>query len=126
MAATYDLGTIVAAHEAVVAEWDAAGSSCYINVCNSANGVLATVLLSYPCGTVSPTTGQLSLNFNGRDEDAASGGTAHHIDIKDHAGVARCSVPCVESPTPVSGFCAMVSTTVVEGAPFEVSSVTFG
>ena len=116
----------IAVHTAAKVAIDAAGAAGRVDIVDEENVVLATVPLTYPCGTVSGTTGQLTVTPDGRDESAANGGVAHHADICDKDGKKLLVLSCVEGASPVADACVLAVLTVVENAPFEITSITIG
>ena len=116
----------VAVHTAARDAIDAAGASGYVNLVDAEAVVLATIPLTYPCGTVSGTTGQLTITPNGRDKAAANGGFADHADICDKNGKKLLVLSCAEGSSPVADSCVLDSRTIVEGAPVEAISITIG
>jgi hypothetical protein len=131
MSVVFDAATVVAAHTAVRNAWDAAtGTNCSVTVCDSGGAILSVVNLTAVCGTIDAVggtnPGRFTLTPDGRDESAIGGANpAHHVNIRDRAGVTRCTLPCATG-TPTSGVCVMASLTVVAGAPFEITSLYFG
>jgi hypothetical protein len=112
----------IEAHTALLNAIDAAGATCYVEICNSANLVLATLPLSFPAGEVNPTTGALVFDFGDPDAAAANGGEAHHGRLKDKNGkIWLDNLLCTAAgfPAPMTGMLVLNSLTVVEDAPFE-------
>ena len=62
----------VAVQTAILAKIDANGSAAKLNIYTSGATLLSTLPFTYPAGTVNPSTGQLSLTFGARDEEAAA------------------------------------------------------
>jgi len=117
----------IAIHTALLDEIDAAGATCYVEICDSSDVVLSTLPLDYPAGAVNGTTGQLVMAFGARDEEAANGGTASYGRLKDHADkIWLDEVPCSAGSTPVANTLVLTSLTVVAGAPVEGISFTIG
>lgn len=116
----------IAVHTAARDEIDAAGASGYVDIVDSEAVVLATIPLTYPCGTVSGTTGQLTITPSGSDEAAANGGVADHADICDKDGKKLLVLSCSAGATPIADTCVLDSLTIVEGAPVEATSITIG
>jgi len=117
---SWSVAVEVAVQTAIKTQIDGAGASAYFEIYDSGNVLLSTLPLTYPCGTVSGTTGQLSCTFGDRDEEAAATGTADHVVLKNAAGVAvETNIPCQAGSTPVAGYFVMPSLSIVAGTPVE-------
>lgn len=113
----------VAIHNTVVSQLGAA-ADCALT--NAAGTVLAVIPLLTPAGTVNPSTGQLSIAFDGRCEAAAASGTAADAKLRTSAGATLITIPCRSGVSPLSGFVTLASLTVVAGSPVELDELTFG
>ncbi len=117
---SWSVAVEVAVQTAIKAQIDGGGGAAYFEVYDSGNVLLSTLPLTYPCGTVSGTTGQLSCEFGSRDEDAAASGTASYVKLKNSAGVVvESSIPCQAGSSPVAGYFVMPSLSIVIGTPVE-------
>ena len=112
----------VAIHTTVVTELGA-GADCALT--NAAGTVLAVIPLDTPAGTVNPTSGQLSIAFDGRCEAAASG-TAAYAKLRTSGGTVLITLPCRSGVAPLSGYVTLASLTIVAGSPVEIDELTFG
>lgn len=113
----------VAIHNTVVTELGA-GADCALT--NAAGTVLAVIPLDTPAGTVNPTSGQLSIAFDGRCEAATASGTAAFAKLRTSTGTALITLPCRSGVSPLSGYVTLKSLSVVAGSPFELDELTFG
>ena len=112
-----------AIHATVVTELGA-GGNCALT--NSAGTLLAEIPLDTPAGTVDPTSGQLSIAFDGRCEAAAASGTAAYCKLRTSADAVLITLPCRSGTTPLSGYLTLASLTIVAGSPVEIDELTFG
>ena len=124
--ATYSAAALVAAHTAFKDLIDAGIAGGSIKIRDAADVLLATVPLTDPCGTVNPTTGQLTITMAGRDESADATGTAAYGEFCDSAGLVHLSLPAQAGSASVSGKIVINSLSIVAGGPVEVLSATVG
>ena len=124
--ATYSAAALVAAHTAFKNLIDAGIAGGSIQIRDAADVLLATVPLTDPCGTVNPTTGQLTITMAGRDESADATGTAAYGEFCDSAGLVHLSLPAQAGSAAVSGKIVINSLSIVAGGPVEVLSATVG
>ena len=124
--ATYSAAALVAAHTAFKNLIDAGIAGGSIKIRDAADVLLATVPLTDPCGTVNPTTGQLTITMAGRDESADATGTAAYGEFCDSAGLVHLSLPAQAGSAAVSGKIVINSLSIVAGGPVEVLSATVG
>ena len=87
-----------------------------IRIRNSADALLAEVVLTDPCGAVNGTTGQITFSI-ATNEDAATGGTAAYGEFCNSAGTVHLALPCQAGTSPVSGKLVLNSLTLVAGGP---------
>ena len=124
--ATYSAAALVAAHTAFKDLLDAGAAGGSIKIRDAADVLLATIPLTDPCGTVNPTTGQLTITMAGRDESADATGTAAYGEFCDSAGLVHLSLPAQAGSAAVSGKIVINSLSIVAGGPVEVLSATVG
>ena len=124
--ATYSAAALVAAHTAFKNLIDAGTGAGSIKIRDAADVLLAQIPLTYPCGTVNPTTGQLTITMAGRDESADATGTAAYGEFCDSAGLVHLSLPAQAGSAAVSGKVVINSLSIVAGGPVEVLSATVG
>ena len=124
--ATYSAAALVAAHTAFKDLIDAGIAGGSIKIRDAADVLLATVPLTDPCGTVNPTTGQLTITMAGRDESADATGTAAYGEFCDSNGLVHLSLPAQAGSAAVSGKIVINSLSIVAGGPVEVLSATVG
>ena len=124
--ATYSADALVAAHTAFKNLIDAGAGAGYIKIRDAADVLLATVPLTDPCGTVNPTTGQLTITMAGRVESADAAGTAAYGEFCDSDGLVHLSLPAQAGSAAVSGKIVINSLSIVAGGPVEVLSATVG
>ena len=124
--ATYSAAAISAATTAFRNLIDAGSGPGLIRVRSAADALLAEIVLTDPCGTISGTTGQLTLTPAGPDASADAGGTAAYAQICDSAGTVHLSLPAEAGVSPVSGRIVFNTLTIVAGQPVEIISATIG
>ncbi|WP_018991304.1 hypothetical protein [Aromatoleum toluclasticum] len=127
--ATYDVGSLIAAHTAFRDLIDSHATLPGTIKCRAASDVLlGTATLADPCGTVNGSTGQLTFDVDPvlRDESADTGGDIAYVEICDGDGVVRLALPAQAGTTPVSGKAVFNTLTVAAGGPIEITSVTIG
>ncbi len=124
--ATYSLDAIVGAHTGFKTLIDSGGAAGSIKIRSAADVLLAQVPLAYPCGTVSGTTGQLTLSIAGPDTAADAAGTAAYAEVCTSAGAVKLSMPAVAGASAVSGFVVFNTLSIVAGGPVEVLSAVVG
>lgn len=123
--ATYSVAALVAAHTALLALIDGAATAGKVNIRDSADGLLATVMLSDPAGTVSGTTGRLTLSGPGGDLGLATG-TPAYGEVCDGDGVAYLSLPVQSGSSAVSGYLVINTSTIIDGEPVTLVSGAIG
>lgn len=126
MSVTWAGSVLVAAHTAVLGEIDGEGATAYVDIYDSGDVLLSTLPLDFPSGTVNGTTGQLTMAFGARDEEAAASGTASYATLCDAADAVLATITCAEGSTPVSNTCVLTSLAIVAGSPVEGVSFTIG
>lgn len=124
--ATYSLDTLIAAHTALKTVLDSGGSAGSIKIRSAADVLLAQVPLAYPCGTVSGTTGQLTLAIAGPDTSADAGGTAAYAEVCTSSGAVKLALPTQAGTVAVPGYLVLSTLTVVASGPVEVVSAVIG
>lgn len=125
-AATYSLAALVAAHTAFKNLIDAGGAAGSVKIRDAGDFLLSQIALTYPCGAVSGSTGQLVLTADGRDESAEIGGTAAYGEFCDSAGLVHLSLPAQAGSSAVPGKLVLNTLTIAAGGPVEVMSATVG
>lgn len=131
MSVTYSTAVKIAARTAILAQIDtgSAVATAYVNILNSADQVLATLPLTYPCGTVNGS-GQLVFDVSNARDDAAETAPTDRVATKARIHN-RDNVQCLEA-TVVSGSApsannfVLTSTTIASGQPVELVSATIG
>lgn len=121
----FSAAAYIAAHTAFLDLIDAEAGAGSIKLYNSADTLLASVVLTDPCGTVNGTTGQLTLTSVG-EVNGVESGTAAYGEVCDGDGVAHWTLPCAAGTVAVSNRIVMNSLTVVDGAPVNLVSATLG
>ena len=124
--ATYSAAALVAANTSFKDLIDAGAGAGSIKIRDAADVLLATVPLTDPCGTVSGTTGQLTITMAGRDESADATGTAAYGEFCDSDGLVHLSLPAQTGSAAVSGKLVINSLSIAAGGPVEVLSATVG
>lgn len=126
MAVTWHVDMKVAVSTAMVAAIDAASGAAYFVIEDADNVVLSTLPLADPCGSVNSGTGRLTLTPGARDEEAAASGTPHHAKLCGGAGKVWMTCDCVGGPSSVTDSLVVFPSAIVQGAPVELLSATFG
>lgn len=118
---------LIAVHTAGKTTIDAGGAAGKLEIYSAAGTRLSTLPLSYPCGTVSGTTGQLTITFGARDEQAEASGTAAYAKVLTSASLVLIdNIPCAAGTSAVADTCVLTSLTITQGAPVEGVSFTIG
>lgn len=124
--ATYSTAVLVAAHTAFRDLIDAGGTGGFIKIRNDADVLLATIPLTYPCGTIDGATGQLTITLAGRDESADATGTAAYGEFCDSNGTVHLSLPAQVGAAAVTGKLMINTLSIMASGPVEVLSATVG
>ena len=124
--ATYSAAALVAAHTSFRDLIDSGSGPGSIKIRDSADVLLAEIPLTYPCGTVNGTTGQLTITPSGRDESADASGTAAYGEFCNSDGTVYLSLPAQAGTAAVSGYIVINTLTIVAGGPVEVLSAVIG
>lgn len=124
--ATYSVATLVAAHTAFRDLIDAGLAAGSIKIRDATDVLLAQVPLTYPCGTINGTTGQLTVTPSGQDETADASGTAAYAEFCDSAGTVHLSLPAQQGTSAVSGKIVLNTLDIVASGPVEVMSAVIG
>lgn len=134
----YSIDAIEAAHLALLALIDAAATPGKVKaytgsqpatVETSASGtLLGTIILADPAGSVSGTTGVLTINAAGstRDESADASGEIGYVRITDGDDVGILDLPVQAGAAAVSGYAVFNTLTVVADGPIELVSLVIG
>lgn len=123
--ATYSIAALVAAHTALRDVIDSGGDAGTIRIRSAADVLLAQVPLGYPCGTVDPVTGRLTLSVAGSTSAVVSG-TAAYGQVCDSSGGVHLALPAEIGAVPQPGKLVMNTLTLLAGAPVAVFSATVG
>ena len=124
--ATYSAAALVAAHTSFRDLIDSGSGPGSIKIRDSADVLLPEIPLTYPCGTVNGTTGQLTITPSGRDESADASGTAAYGEFCNSDGTVYLSLPAQAGTAAVSGYIVINTLTIVAGGPVEVLSAVIG
>lgn len=87
---------------------------------------LSTIELEDPSGTIDSATGTLTLDPDGRDEEAAESGEADHATLYDGDGAPHRSLPVAEGTSPQAGKIVVTSKQIQQGEPVELVSAQVG
>ena len=124
--ATYSAAAKIAAHTTFRDLIDSGSGAGFVRVRDSADVLLAEIPLDDPCGSVNGTTGQITFAFDGRDEDAAAGGTAASGEFCDSTGAVHLALPAQAGSVAVSGKLVLNTLTIILGQPVEITAATIG
>ena len=134
----YSIDAIEAAHTALLGLIDGAATPGKIKaytgsqpatVETTASGtLLGTIILADPAGTVSGTTGALTMNAAGstRDESADATGTIGYVRVTDGDDVGIMDIPVQAGTEAVSGYAVFNTLSVTSGTPIELVSLVIG
>jgi hypothetical protein len=123
--ATYSVASLVAAHTALRDLIDAGTGAGFLRLRSSAGVLLAELTLTEPAGTVSGTTGRLTLTASG-PADALATGTLAYGEFCDSAGLVHLALPAALGAAPATGAIVVNSLAILQGAPVELISATAG
>ena len=99
--------TKVAVHEGFVSFLDGGSGNARVTIHRSDDVLLATLLLERPCGTVNPSTGQITMIPGPPEDNAPAGGTASYAVIRDSTGEPHRSLGCIQGSVPVINICVI-------------------
>lgn len=122
--ATYSVDTLVAAHTAVRDLIDSGSGAGFIRIRSAADALLAQVALADPCGTVSGTTGQLTLTIAAAGTAAA--GTAAYAEICSSDGAVKLALPCQAGTVAVPGKLVLNTLDLQAGGAVDIVGATIG
>ena len=126
MSVTWESSALVAAHTGVLNTIDAGTAAAYLEIRDAGDVLLSTLPFTDPAGTVDSGTGQLTIVFGARDEQAAATGTASYGEIKDSDGNLVATADCIEGTAPVAGNIVLSTVDIVINTPVEGVSFTIG
>ncbi len=126
LVATYSAAALVAAHGAFKTLMDAGGVAGSIKIRDATDVLLAQLELTYPCGSVNATTGQLTITVAGPDTSANASGTAAYAEICDSAGTVHLALPAQAGASAVAGKVVISSLSIVALGAVAVASCTVG
>ena len=124
--ATYSLEAKIAANTAFRDLIDSKPGSGCLFLMDSADSEIEYFGLTVPCGTVSPTTGKLTLTTEITTKYAAGDHDIAYAVITDADGVEYLRLPAQEGSAPVSGKTVISSTHISNGEPIEIVSFEIG
>jgi hypothetical protein len=123
--ATYTAAAYIAANTGLLSAIDGAATAGEILIRDSADVLLATIVLNDPSGTVDGTTGVLTITAPPQVQATASG-TAAYGEITDGDGVVQLSIPAQEGVVPVSGHVVLNTLTIKKNQVIGLVSMTVG
>ena len=98
----------------------------YLLLMDSADMAIESFGLTVPCGTVSPTTGKLTLTTEITTKYSAGDYDLAYAVLFDADNVDQLRLPAQEGSAPVSGKIVMSSTHISNGEPIEIVSFEIG
>jgi len=125
LVATYSAAALVAAHTAFKTLVDAGGAAGSIKLRSAADALLGQIALTYPCGTVNGSTGQLALGIASAST-FGSDGTVAYAEVCSSAGTVHLSLPTQAGTVAVPGYAVVNTLTAVVGGAVSVVSATIG
>lgn len=120
--ATYSLEAKIAANTALRDLMDSKPGNGYLLLMDSADMAIESFGLTVPCGTVSPTTGKLTLTTEITTKYSAGDYDIAYAVLFDADDVEHLRLPAQEGSAPVSGKIVMSSTHISNGEPIEIVS----
>ncbi len=123
--ATYSIAAYIAAHTGLLSVIDGAASAGKVFIRDSADVLLATIILNDPCGTVSGVTGALTMTEPPQVQ-AALEGTAAYAELRDGDDNLLLSLPAVAGVVPVSGYVVLNTTAIKNNQVVGMVSATIG
>ena len=124
--ATYSLEAKIAANTAFRDLIDSKPGNGRLSLMDSADSEIEYFDLTVPCGTVSQTTGKLTLTTELTTKYAAGDQDIAYAVIMDGYDVEHLRLPAQEGSAPVSGKIVMSSTAISNGEPIEIVSFEIG
>ena len=124
--ATYSLEAKIAANTAFRDLIDSKPGFGYLFLMNSADIIIESFALTVPCGTVSTTTGKLTLTTEITTKYSAGDYDIAYAVLFDADDVEHLRLPAQEGSAPVSGKIVMSSTHISNGEPIEIVSFEIG
>ncbi len=124
--ATYAADVLVSAHTGLKTLIDSGGSAGSVKIRSAADVLLAQVPLTYPCGTVNATTGQLVLTPSGPDTSADAAGTAAYAEVCTSSGAVKLALPAQAGTAAVPGYVVLNTLAILAGGTVEVTGFTVG
>lgn len=123
--ATYHVQAKIDAHTAFLALIDA-GTAGSIKTYDNSDVLLVTHTLTDPAGTVSGTTGQLTLTTAATTVNATTSGTAAYSTVCSSGGTAYLTIPALQGTVAVAGKIVFNSLTLISGQPVQILSAVIG
>ena len=123
--ATYSIAAYIAAHSGLLSEIDGAASAGKVFIRDAADVLLATIILDDPSGTVSGTTGVLSIAETAQVL-AVLDGMAAYAELTDGDDNLLLSLPAVAGVVPVSGYAVLNTLSIKSNQVVGIVSMTIG
>ena len=123
--ATYSIAAYIAAHSGLLSEIDGAASAGKVFIRDAADVLLATIILDDPSGTVSGTTGVLSITETAQVL-AVLDGMAAYAELTDGDDNLLLSLPAVAGVVPVSGYAVLNTLSIKSNQVVGIVSMTIG
>ena len=125
--ATYSLEAKIAAHTALKELIDSDGSPGYISFRDENDEEMFYEYFTDPCGTISPSTGSLTLTLSTAQQTISQGGTVAYAAILTYSASVEClRLPAEQGNSPVNGKAVLGNLTFVGGETVEVASIVIG
>ena len=123
--ATYSIAAYIAAHNGLLSEIDGAATAGKVFIRDSADVLLATIILNGTSGAVSGTTGVLTITEPAQVQ-AIIDGTAAYAELTDGDDNLLLSLPVVAGVVPVSGYAVLNTTAIKNNQVVGLVSATIG
>lgn len=123
---TYSPAAMIAVHTALLGVIDGDALPGKVTMHDSDDVLLAEIPLDDPGGSVDQDTGVFSLTPDGREDSAPATGTPSYGTLRDGAGTAIHSLPCMVGTEAVLGYCVISSMSIQAGGVVELVSWTIG
>jgi len=126
MSYTYSVAALTAANTSFLNLLDANANPAKIVIKDAGNTTLAEITLTDPAGTISGSTGALTLGIATQETNAPATGTADTAELQDGAGLVHLTLPCTQGSSAVSGECVLSSLVITAGGTVDVISAVIG
>jgi hypothetical protein len=122
--ASYSLDAWTDINTALLARIGAGGSAA-LEFYSAADVLLASIDLDLVGASIDPTTADLAIPVDGREESAPAAGEASYTLVRNGAAAAVARLPCKVGTVADPGWCVMTTLSIVLGQPVEAAALVF-